>query len=147
MSRITRWLSSLALLGVVGCGEAEGSPVLGSYQGQSERFDANNFGMRTSTSEDIITVTSAGGESVIVGLDGFCALEATASEVGGLTIAEQTCERELQSYTEARTFQGAGSVEGGELTLELQGEYIRTYSDGTPPLEGIHELSFTGDRR
>ena len=142
------------LLFCMACGEGI-EDTWGSYEGTSEFYNATNFGMTTQTKEDVITITPRGGgesdvEEVWLGLDSDCVLSATVGDEGALTVADQACTFGGANSTDTWIYSGTGSASGDQLTLNLQGTFRRVYMAGplmSPPLEGNHKLTFSGNRQ
>ena len=148
------WLVLVTLTGALcSCGDAV-EETWGSYEGTSEFYNATNFGMTTQTQEDVITITPRGGaqsegEEILIGLDSDCVLSATVGDEGALTITNQACTFGSPNSTDTWNYSGTGTAAEDRLSLELQGTFRRVYMAGplmSPPLEGNHKLTFSGNR-
>lgn len=135
-----------AALALVGCGGGLDA-LYGTYDGEVELRNATNLGQRTNTQDALVTLTSEPDGSLLLGITSKCSVSVTLDEASGaLTIAAQTCMWDGQRTTDTWTYQGAGNVGEGTLTLDLEGDFTRTYQDGSPPLTGVHNFDFSGAR-
>ena len=147
------WALLAATAGLLGLTSASCQDALedvwGAYEGQSVTVTRTNAGMRTTEQAAIVTLspTLDDASAVWVGLSDRC--EVLASVDGeALRIQEQPCTFKGPMSEDTWSYEGQGRVDAaGALELKLQGRFTRTYSAGTPPLQGTHELSFGGKRR
>ena len=133
----------------VGCGDSL-EEVWGAYVGESTSTTRTNAGMRTTTLDEIISLTpkldAADGE-LWVAISDRCVLSATLDDADALTVPEQPCELPGPNSSDTWLYKGSGSLSGGTLKLGLSGTFTRAYKDGSAPLEGSHESAFEGQRR
>ena len=141
-------VAAVVVIGCMGCGGAFAT-IVGSYDGSAELYNATNFGMVTHTTQSVITVAPIEGEPliVLVGIDSDCALRAQVSDDDTqITIPTQTCAWSTPTTMELWVYQGEAQLDGDLLSLDLEGTFTRAYPSGSPPLQGRHTLSFSGDR-
>ena len=140
----------VCVLTCAGCGGTELPEVMGTYDGTAELYNATNFGMVTNEDETVISVTPLEDDplTAVIGIDRRCSLTASIDQETTVQVAEQTCEWETPITIESWQYAGEGLVSGATLTLELSGEFTRTYTDnsGRDPLTGNHSLTFQGQR-
>lgn len=139
------WCVVVVALCVAGCGDAELDAV-GAYVGSSEQTTITNAGMRTTTQEEIISLTPTRDGGLWVALSDRCVVEATL-DGDALKIAKQSCVFGGPTSEDTWYYQGQGSVADERLSLALSGTFKRTYKAGGAPLEGSYTSSFEGTRR
>lgn len=145
MSVALLWMSCVS---VAGCGDSL-EEAWGAYVGESTSTTRTNAGMRTTTLEEIISLTpkvDADDGELWVAISDRCVLSATL-DADALTVPEQPCELAGPNSSDTWIYKGSGSLSGGTLKLGLSGTFTRIYKDGSAPLEGSHESAFEGQRR
>lgn len=139
---------AMLIIQSVGCGDSF-EDVWGAYVGESTSTTRTNAGMRTTTLEEIISLTpkvDAADAELWVAISDRCILSATLAD-DALTVPQQPCELPGPNSSDTWIYKGSGSLSGGTLKLGLSGTFTRTYKDGSAPLEGSHESAFEGQRR